>query len=56
MILGARQGTVLYLRMVDWALERDPLAMSASDGRFRLRPYEDDEISKFSMADLEMEN
>ena len=56
LILGAKQGTVLYLRMVDWALENDSLTLAASDHRFELASGEMADISGFSMSDLELEN
>ncbi|OED36821.1 hypothetical protein AB833_25775 [Chromatiales bacterium (ex Bugula neritina AB1)] len=55
LILGARQGTVFYLRMVDWALGNDTLTLVASDRRSSLGEKESTDILEFSMADLELE-
>lgn len=56
LVLGAKQGTVLYLRMVDWALGNDPLTLVASENGVRLASDEMADISRFSMSDLELEN
>lgn len=52
LILGAKQGTVLYLRMVDWALGTDDLAAAASEGTGQLQRHELDAIASFTMDDL----
>ena len=56
MILGARQGTIFYLRMVDWALGNDPLTLAACDKRSVIGLIESADISEFSMSDLILDN
>ena len=46
----------MYLRMVDWALENDRLSMAASEGGARLDAADHQDIQRFEMADLDLEN
>lgn len=54
LILGAKQGTILYLRMVDWALGLDKLSRETFDQEFSLSKREQEDIANFHMADLEL--
>lgn len=55
LLLGARQGTVLYLRMVNWALKNDALTVTFSDPKSEVTQDELSDIQRFSMQDLELE-
>jgi hypothetical protein len=49
---GARKGTVLYLRMAEWALRPSALAAICDRGTLELDLAEEERIRSFSMADL----
>ena len=53
LILGAKQGTILYLRMVDWALGLDKLTHGPIDENFQLSESDQNEIEQFEMSHLE---
>jgi hypothetical protein len=54
LIEGARKGTVLYLRMAEWALRPDCLANICDAGPVILDATESRRIQNFQMADLDM--
>lgn len=49
---GARKGTVLYLRMAEWAVRPTTLAGICDRGVLELDNREDERIRSFSMAEL----
>ena len=49
---GARKGTVLYLRMAEWALRPGTLAAICDRGVLELDGREEERIQSFSMAEL----
>lgn len=49
---GARKGTVLYLRMAEWALRPSALAALCDRGILELDTVEEERIRSFSMAEL----
>jgi len=52
---GARKGTVLYLRMAEWAVRPGALAALCDHGTLDLDLHEEERIRSFSMAELEVE-
>jgi hypothetical protein len=50
---GARKGTVLYLRMAEWALRPDSLASICDRAPVALDQAEADRIANFRMSELE---
>lgn len=50
---GARKGTVLYLRMAEWAIRPTALASLCDRGALHLDYREEEEIRSFSMTQLE---
>jgi hypothetical protein len=53
LIEGARKGTVMYLRMAEWALKPDTLASLADPDGFELDAAEADRIRTFDMGELD---
>ena len=53
LIEGARKGTVLYLRMAEWAIRPDTLAALCDRGVLEIDRAEDERIQTFSMAELQ---
>ena len=51
---GARKGTVLYLRMAEWAIRPSSLAAICDRGTLQLDQGEEERIRSFSMAELAM--
>lgn len=49
---GARKGTVLYLRMAEWAIRPTTLASICDRGTISLDQQEEQRIASFSMAEL----
>lgn len=49
---GARKGTVLYLRMAEWAIRPSTLSSICDHDSFDLDDREDERIRTFSMAEL----
>lgn len=52
LIEGARKGTVLYLRMAEWAIRPTTLASICDRGTISLDQHEEQRIANFSMAEL----
>lgn len=52
LFLGARQGTVLYLRMAKWAVDLNELSACADVGAQEVSATQCHEIAQFSMAEL----
>lgn len=52
LVEGARKGTVLYLRMAEWAIRPDTLASICDRGAFEGDAAEEARIKSFSMAEL----
>ncbi len=52
LVEGARKGTVLYLRMAEWAIRPDTLASICDHGALEGDAAEDARIRSFSMAEL----
>lgn len=52
LIEGARKGTVLYLRMAEWAIRPATLASICDHGTISLDDKEEQRIANFSMAEL----
>jgi hypothetical protein len=52
LFLGARQGTVLYLRMAKWAVDASDLSACADAGALELSSTQCREIDEFDMAQL----
>lgn len=52
LVLGARQGTVLYLRMARWAVDERELSAGADVGAPAVSSTQCQEIGAFSMAQL----
>ncbi len=52
LFLGARQGTVLYLRMARWAVDQSDLSACADVGAPEVSSSQCDEIGAFSMSEL----
>lgn len=50
---GARKGTVLYLRMAEWALDGESLATVADARALNLASTEREAIERFQMVELE---
>lgn len=53
LVEGARKGTVLYLRMAEWALRPEALASIADPAAYELDPAEELRIREFDMRELE---
>ncbi len=53
LIEGARKGTILYLRMAEWALRPQSLASLADSRKFSLDGDEAARIESFDMSDLD---
>jgi hypothetical protein len=53
LIEGARKGTVLYLRMAEWAIRPVALSSICDRGALELDNVEDERIRTFSMAELD---
>lgn len=53
LIEGAKKGTILYLRMAEWALRPDSLASLADGQHADLDDAEADRIESFEMSDLD---
>lgn len=51
-IEGARKGTVLYLRMAEWAIRPGTLASLCDRGILELHHHEEERIRDFSMSEL----
>jgi hypothetical protein len=49
---GARKGTVLYLRMAEWAIRPTSLSSICDGGRLDLDRQEEERIQTFSMSEL----
>ena len=56
LILGGQQGTVLYLRMAEWAVKHDDPAVLSRNVHAFAEAIDHEEISRFSMADLELDD
>ncbi|MEL7091379.1 MAG: hypothetical protein AAFN94_06555 [Pseudomonadota bacterium] len=56
LILGAQQGTVLYMRMVDWALKHDNPEVLARNVTAYAPRVDRGEIERFRMEDLVLED
>lgn len=52
LFLGARQGTVLYLRMAKWAVDEGDLSACADIGALELSSTQCRDIDEFNMAQL----
>ena len=52
LFLGARQGTVLYLRMARWAVDEGDLSACADRGAIGVSATQCREISDFKMSEL----
>jgi hypothetical protein len=52
LVEGARKGTVLYLRMAEWAIEPQSLSAICDSGTLELDSIEEARIQSFSMAEL----
>lgn len=52
LFLGARQGTVLYLRMAKWAVDEGDLSACADMGALELSSTQCRDIDEFNMAQL----
>lgn len=52
LVEGARKGTVLYLRMAEWALRPSALAAICDRGILELDMAEEERIRSFNMAEL----
>jgi hypothetical protein len=52
LFLGARQGTVLYLRMARWAVDAQELSCSADQGAAEVSSTQFREIEEFQMSQL----
>lgn len=52
LVEGARKGTVLYLRMAEWAVRPDTLASLCDRGTLDLDHREEERIRSFTMAEL----
>jgi hypothetical protein len=55
LIRGAKQGTLFYLRTVDWALGFDQLLAAASEGPQDLAHHDIEAIDTFRMEDLQLD-
>jgi hypothetical protein len=53
LIEGARRGTVLYLRMAEWAIRPDGLASLCDRGNLTVDANEETRIESFSMQELQ---
>lgn len=51
-VLGARQGTVMYLRMAQWALDPECLSAIADSDELRFEPVDRESIKSFRLEDL----
>lgn len=54
LIEGARKGTVLYLRMAEWAIRPTTLAAICDRGVLELDDREEERIRDFTMTELEL--
>ena len=52
LFLGARQGTILYLRMAKWAVDENDLSASADTGTQELSSTQCRDIEEFDMSHL----
>ncbi len=52
LFLGARQGTILYLRMARWAIDESDLSACADLGAPEISSSQCEEIGAFSMSEL----
>lgn len=55
LVEGARKGTVLYLRMAEWALKPDSLPAMLDDRAATTSAEEVERIRSFDMAELDMD-
>ena len=56
LFLGARQGTVLYLRMARWAVDESDLSACADIGAQQVSSTQCQEIGEFRMSELSLAN
>lgn len=56
LFLGARQGTVLYLRMARWAVDESDLSACADIGAQQVSSTQCQEIGDFRMSELSLAN
>ena len=54
LFLGARQGTILYLRMARWAVDENDLSACADTGVQPLSPTQCRDIDEFEMTQLDL--
>ena len=55
LVTGARQGSVMYLRMAEWALNENALSRFADNEYFKITQQQQDDISCFTMQRLEQD-
>jgi hypothetical protein len=56
LVEGAHKGTIMYLRMAEWALRPDSLGAICDRDAFDISAEEDERIRHFEMSELEQPN